>query len=112
MGRGIKTPPHLNDVSTLPCEICVLKIANPVWQYFEHDNGRNKTKCKVVKSGKLCGQELTDKNTTNLKNHLRSHHKEEHAAMMAEEQRLSKPKDEHRTAQQKLPVKVCILIVV
>ena len=52
------------------------KRRNDVWMHFRYIEVEKKTECIVVKEGKVCGQKILGKNTTNLKRHIRVHHKE------------------------------------
>lgn len=45
------------------------------WKNFKQIEVNNKTEC-LVKDGEKCGQNITGKNTTNLKGHLKALHKE------------------------------------
>ncbi|XP_049322708.1 uncharacterized protein LOC125782495 [Astyanax mexicanus] len=52
------------------------KRQSPIWDFFEYDCEKDKSKCLVVETGdKICGVLLKGKNPTNLKVHLRSSHK-------------------------------------
>ncbi len=60
------------------------KQTSGVWQYFEYDNEKNKSKCLVnlegngngiSNSSKICSFPISGKNPTNLKKHLASQHK-------------------------------------
>jgi len=52
------------------------KRDSDVWKNFEYLPDRNKSKCMVtVGENKICGFEVTGKNTTNLKSHLQNRHK-------------------------------------
>lgn len=92
------------------------KHDHPVWEYFEYEKSSDKTRCQVIAppdttgSGRskegVCGQELVGKNTTNLKNHLRSKHKEIYEKVTAAESMRKEPKDERSSRQTTLSVKV------
>lgn len=51
------------------------KRQSPIWDFFEYDEKRDKSKCLVVETDEICGLLLKGKNPTNLKVHLRSSHK-------------------------------------
>lgn len=53
------------------------KRSHSVWTYFKYDEKQDKSRCIVVSSkGSACDVLVATKNATNLKNHLRIHHKE------------------------------------
>jgi len=53
------------------------KRASCVWRYFKYDEKQDKSRCIVVSSnGSACDVLVATKNATNLKNHLRKHHKD------------------------------------
>jgi len=62
------------------------KRSSGVWTYFSYDEKQNKSKCLISE----CSMTVATKNATNLKNHLRKHHKdayEEIAAIDEEQQK-------------------------
>jgi hypothetical protein len=113
---------------------CGRKQENPVWHYFDYDKSSDKSRCKVgcdsdsasdtgaaatnnaaelqpagasgSEKQRSCGQELIGKNTTNLKNHLRSKHKEIYEKVVAEESVKREPHDDRPSRQTTLNVKV------
>ena len=53
------------------------KRGSHVWTYFKYDEKQDKSRCIVVSSnGSTCDVLVATKNPTNLKNHLRKHHKD------------------------------------
>lgn len=53
-----------------------MKRQSPVWDFFEYECERDRSKCRVVETGdKICRVLLKGKNPTNLKVHLKSAHK-------------------------------------
>ena len=68
-----------------------------VWEYFEYDLVREKSICQVLKSPTLedgdtsdiCGQAISGKFPTNLKQHLKKVHPEQHSELMEKEETKS-----------------------
>jgi len=58
-----------------------------VWEHFRFDIDTNKSTCTVKKLGgqEICGKLIPGKFPTNLKNHLRSTHPQEFAAILQKE---------------------------
>ena len=91
------------------------KFESCIWKYFTYDAATDKSKC-ILKSqcgdnDRACGQVLVGKNATNLKYHLKSHHKTEHDEFETLEKQRKRPEDvnvttSHQTKLQ-LQVKVC-----
>ena len=65
------------EMATLKHLLTGRKRDSDVWKNFEYLPDRNKSKCMVtVGENKICGFEVTGKNTTNLKSHLQNRHKD------------------------------------
>jgi hypothetical protein len=67
------------------------KVECEVWKYFHYDKASDRSQCEIeIRIGdkdnsEACGQRLTGKNATNLRNHIKSKHKEIHAALLSSE---------------------------
>jgi hypothetical protein len=83
------------------------KVECEVWKYFKYDKSTDRSKCEVLvkigstadgasDSSEMCGQWLTGKNATNLRNHLKSKHKEIHAVLKTAEKQNQKRRQFHR----------------
>jgi len=52
------------------------KKRNDLWAHFVYNEAEKKTQCIALDSeGKQCGHKSAGKNTTNLKRHIKTHHK-------------------------------------
>ena len=65
------------------------RIESEVWKHFRFDAVKNQSQCLVMLENTQCNKLISGKNTTNLKNHLQSHHKEL-LAVIQEEDRVCK----------------------
>ena len=66
---------------------------NPVWDYFTYDAQSNKSMCQVEgEKGKICGQTVSGKYTTNVKSHLKKAHPSEFEEVVSKEQKLKERK--------------------
>ena len=89
------------------------KVDSSVWSYFKYEPATDKSRCTVILDGghdserRACEQQLSGKNATNLRNHLRSKHKTEFAELQSAEQRCKSLEADSR--QQKLTVQVCLV---
>ena len=55
---------------------CGRRLESDVWTHFKYDAVSERSTCLVVDDGKPCMKTFSGKNTTNLKNHLQSQHKQ------------------------------------
>jgi len=84
------------------------KKESPVWSHFEYDGSLDKSRCLITIAEKPCGQFLLGKNTTNLRNHLKSKHKEVFAALVIAESQAKRPQDVTTTPTVQAKLKVCL----
>lgn len=71
------------------------KKRSPAWKFFDFDETAGKSVCQVRLSGEeTCGVTIPGKYPTNLKQHLRKSHPEEHAQVLRMEASIKKAKDE------------------
>ena len=82
---------------------CGRKFESCIWKYFTYDAATDKSKCVILmKTGytdTACGQVLVGKNATNLKYHLKSHHKTEHNEFESLEKERKQPQDSSSSQQ-------------
>ena len=52
------------------------KRNSPIWDHFEYLQDIKKSKCMVETKKGVCGELLQGKNSSNLKTHLKSFHKD------------------------------------
>lgn len=55
---------------------CGRRLESDVWSHFKFDPVSQRSKCLVVSDEKPCDKYIAGKNTTNLKNHLQSQHRQ------------------------------------
>ncbi len=70
------------------------KKENVIWEYFSYDGAQDKSTCQVVvdsTSNKICGRKLAGANTTNLKTHLKTFHRDEFKIMDEKQQTRKLP---------------------
>lgn len=77
------------------------KKDSPVWTYFEYEPSSDKSRCIVKVGESICGLLLVGKNTTNLRSHIQSKHKDVYNEIIAEEK---KEKQSKETAEQRLMI--------
>jgi len=65
---------------------CGRKRASDVWKYFLYDEQKRRSVCQIELSNrKTCSVSVATKNPTNLKNHLKNHHRAEYEDLMSRE---------------------------
>jgi len=66
------------------------KRGSHVWTHFKHNESENNTKCIVIGAkGAACNETVATKNPTNLKNHLRTHHKEVYEEVLQKDKEMN-----------------------
>ena len=71
---------HAVSLVRRPCD-------NPVWDYFTYDAQSNKSVCQVEdEKDKICGRAVSEKYTTNVKNHLKKAHPSEFEQVVLKEE--------------------------
>ena len=92
-----------SDLSVSPCPsgysdtpaVTNKSLRSPVWKYFKFVEAIGKSVCQVVGTdGEVCSQNISGKFPTNLKQHLRSKHPNEHSAVLEVDASIKKAKDE------------------
>ena len=54
------------------------KRESMVWDFFDYENLKEESICKIVVEDQKCGKVVKGKNPTNLKRHLQTAHENEH----------------------------------
>ena len=95
------------------------KVDNAVWAYFMYDVSSDKSRCiaNISKDSDdtqthECGQLLSGKNATNLRNHLRFKHKKAYEALLQTERQRATVKDARPLHQKQLHVQVSLLLYI
>ena len=83
--------------STLSCRSVGCPRKSVVWDYFDYDQEKGRSRCKIsYGSGeaKECGVIVNGKFTTNLKNHLRKHHPQKLKEVEEKDRKKEKPNED------------------